>query len=756
MLNYDFRSLSSYDFECLARDLLQKERGFTLETFTPGRDGGIDFRYIGDSSKKTIVQCKHFADSKFTALFSKLKNDELSKIKRLNPSSYILVTSIGLTPSNKDKIKDLFATFCLSTDDIWGKGDINNRLGKFADIEKKHFKLWLPSITVLEEIIHSGISNQTRLEIDNIKEKSKYYVQNKSFNLAYEVLEDTRYCVISGIPGIGKTTLANALLIAYLKNGYEPVIISNDISEGFKLYNRNSKQIFYYDDFLGQTSFDEKLNKNEDQGILRFIEMINTSKEKRFILTTREYVLNQAMANYEKLSALNIDFHKCVVQLSDYTKFERAKILFNHIYFSQLPTKYKLRFLEGKIYLKIINHYNYNPRVIEWITDYTRNIKIKDSEYMPTVLKTLDNPKQLWLHAFEHQISNQARGLLLVLASFSGSSSMDILEDAFYSYAKHSRKRYSSRDFRRALKETEGNFINIVKYDKTMHVNFHNPSIRDFLELYLVENFIDLKTICISAKHFDQFLGLWKDKLKEAIISCSAEFLNGIKRTFEQGCIYQYKIPISGGDPYYVSVSMLESRLIFVTHVLATVKDEAGISLLDSMVLKLIDNIDNKIVHKVKLVELIELLSKSRFIDQPNVVKLVQITATTIVNGIYEKFDIEDYSLFIRIKNTYPDLIPKNEINKIRLQFESQYKDDVDYICNEMESIADAENYLKSIRDVSEYFDLDANSEISTLQSRIEELNSQNIEEPDMSDYYDHDDEGGSDSEIEMLFSYLE
>ncbi len=751
---YDFRSLSSYDFECLARDLLQKERGFTLESFTPGKDGGIDFRYTGNSAKKTIVQCKHFADSKFTTLFSKLKNDELPKIKKLNPASYILVTSIGLTPSNKDKIKDLFDPFCLSTDDVWGKGDINNRLGKFADIERKHFKLWLPSVTVLEQIIHSEISNQTKIEIEHIRDKLKYYVQNKSFNLAYEILEAAKYCVISGIPGIGKTTLANALLIAHVKNGYEPIIINNDISEGFKLYNPESKQIFYYDDFLGQTSFDEKLNKNEDQGILRFIEMVSTSKDKRFILATREYVLNQAMANYEKLNALNIDFYKCIIQLSDYTKFEKAKILFNHIYFSKLPIKYKLRFLEDKVYFKIINHSNYNPRIIEWVTDYTRNIKIKDNEYISVVLKTLDNPAQLWSHAFENQISNQARCLLVTLASFSGLSSLDTLEDAFCSYSKYGAKKYSAKDFKKTLKETEGNFISIIKHDKTTRVDFHNPSIRDFLEFYLLDNVVDLKAICLSAKYFDQFLGLWKDKLKEGLIACSTEFLKGIGRTFKQGCVHKYEIPISGREPYYVSVSMLESRLIFVLNVLTIIKNENGVALVDIMTLKLLDNIDKKVFHKKKLVELIEFISTSRFLNQPCIVKLIQVTAKTIIDSICDKFDVEDYTLLIRIKNIYPDLIPDEELKKIRSKFEGLYKEEVNYICTEMESVDDVEIYLESIKDVSEYFELDAHNEICALENRMDELKAENIEDPNTSDYH-YDETVGSDREIDILFSHL-
>jgi len=45
MPDYDFKSLSPYDFQNLVRDLLQKELDVTLECFTMGRDNGIDLRY---------------------------------------------------------------------------------------------------------------------------------------------------------------------------------------------------------------------------------------------------------------------------------------------------------------------------------------------------------------------------------------------------------------------------------------------------------------------------------------------------------------------------------------------------------------------------------------------------------------------------------------------------------------------------------------------------------------------------------------
>ena len=107
MVDYNFASLSPYDFECLVRDPLQQELNLTLEGFTAGRDNGIDLRYSRNSDNQIIVQVKHYANSKFSVLLNQLKSKELDKVKQLDPSTYILATSMGLTPLNKNKIKNI-------------------------------------------------------------------------------------------------------------------------------------------------------------------------------------------------------------------------------------------------------------------------------------------------------------------------------------------------------------------------------------------------------------------------------------------------------------------------------------------------------------------------------------------------------------------------------------------------------------------------------------------------------------------------
>ena len=285
MPDYDFTTLSPYDFELLCRDLLQKELNIRLQTFTSGRDRGIDLRYAPAYNGALIVQCKHYGRSPVSSLLHSLRINELPKVQDLSPRRYILATSLGLTPDNVDTIAGLFRPYCQSRQDIYGRQDLNNLLGKYPDIEKAHLKLWLTSLHVLERVLHNAIYVQSALDREEIHTKLKVYVSIGSLQRAAETLRNTHTCIITGIPGIGKTTLAQILLTWYLMDDWEVVTVRQNITEALTRFSHdpNAKQIFWYDDFLGQVSLGDKLAKNEDKIILQLIASVANHANRRFI-----------------------------------------------------------------------------------------------------------------------------------------------------------------------------------------------------------------------------------------------------------------------------------------------------------------------------------------------------------------------------------------------------------------------------------------------------------------------------------------
>src|SRR5205807_5018708 len=156
---YDFKQLSPADFEDLTRDLLQRHWRIHLEVFKTGRDKGIDFRYA--AADATIVQCKHFVGSSTAKLIHHIQTSEYPKVVQLNPQRYVLVTSLPLSPTDKDKINAALRPYIINMGDIIGAGDLNNLIGLHSDIENQHFKLWMSSTVVLQRVLYNAAHVQT-------------------------------------------------------------------------------------------------------------------------------------------------------------------------------------------------------------------------------------------------------------------------------------------------------------------------------------------------------------------------------------------------------------------------------------------------------------------------------------------------------------------------------------------------------------------------------------------------------------------
>jgi len=509
MLLYDFKSISPSEFENLSRDLMKAERGMDFEIFKQGRDGGVDLRHA-KCGNEIIVQCKHYANSRFSTLLSNLKNKELPKVKKLNPSSYIVITSLELSPKEKKEIQTIMSPYVLEESDIIGNEQLNAWLREYPQVEKNYFNLWACTVPIMERILHSGIYNYTESQMDELETKLRYSVKSPNFNIAQEILQSQRFCIIAGAPGIGKTTLAEMLLIDYMRSGYTPIAISNDIEEGFNLYNPNEKQVFYYDDFLGQTGLDNKLNKNEDERIISFSKMCNKSANSLFIMTTREYILNQAKSTYEKLSRSGIDLNKCIIDTNSYTQLDRAKIFYNHLYFKSVPNDYIVQLLGDQNYLKIVNNPSFNPRVIEFVTEESFIHRTKPENYVSEILKTLNTPHIIWEHVYKNQISKESQQLLVVLLSCSERIKLTDFRSLYrkfrINYVSEFGGDRSSDEFKSSLKECEGDFLKITLINNDQIVSFRNPSVRDYIALYLSEDVELLSSLVDSISSFTQIM----------------------------------------------------------------------------------------------------------------------------------------------------------------------------------------------------------------------------------------------------------
>lgn len=506
MANYDFSTLNDRDLEELVRDLLSKKLSVDFQSFKPGADKGIDLRYstINDENE-IVVQVKHYIGSGVSKLKSELKAKEAQKVVLINPKRYIFCTSVPLSPQDKEKIKDVFEPYIKSTSDVIGKEDLNKWLEDYPEILERHFKLWLSSVDIIKRIIKNGVKGRSEFYKEKILKEIILYVPNKTHNEAVDILNSNHFLLITGAPGIGKSTLANMLTFQLLAEGFELIYV-REIIEAEEAYMPEKKQVFYFDDFLGSITLNLRNSRNLDSAIVSFTERVRSDKHKRLILTSRTVILNQARGVSDKIENSNIDISNYEVIVENYTDWNKARILYNHIYLSDLNDEQKLIFFQNDFHWKVIKHRFYNPRLIQDITKV-------NSEYSEKfVLDILNDPKKVWEKPFNVQISQISRLLLLTMYSLGGGIYQvtdDRLKEAFNSRisfeVENNNYQRTGNEYNFALNELVGSFIirTIDKYNAMY--SFFNPSIEDFIFAYFQNSHEEYLELLQSSIFFDQF-----------------------------------------------------------------------------------------------------------------------------------------------------------------------------------------------------------------------------------------------------------
>ncbi|MGA8744586.1 MAG: restriction endonuclease [Solirubrobacterales bacterium] len=507
-----FDDLSDLDFEELTADLMRANFGLPFRAGTRGRDAGVDVLAVDAEGDKHVVQCKHYKDSTISHVRGAAK-EEAERFGKSGPdfASYRFVTSHRLNHTQREEIAGILAPWVNSIDDIYGEGDLRRLLREHPKIEGEHVKLWLAGAGPLQQLLNAAAYERSSALLEETRGSLPRFVHTEAFAEAREILRKERVCVIAGTAGVGKTTMSRLLMLDGLEEGFQPYEIApGGLKDAWQLLALDERQLFYFDDFLGQTALHE--SRHHDAELLRFMRKIARTPGRRFVLATREYILRQARQLSEALDREAEDSHRFLLTIDRYSRQEKARIFYTHIYFSEeVDETAKRSLLEGRRYLEIIDHPGYNPRLIEWFTGWSGHELTTEekADYARYCLSVLAEPHQLWSHAFEQGLSEPERALLISLLGLPRRVDERDAEQAFETACAARGIELGGHRFLRSLEIVDDSFLTCEGPWGRVHMSFINPSVIDFLRTYLLSSNPDALQAIVSAHFFEQVTWLW-------------------------------------------------------------------------------------------------------------------------------------------------------------------------------------------------------------------------------------------------------
>lgn len=487
MSDYDFKPLNDKEFEILCADLLGEAEGRHFERFKAGKDAGVDGRFFTVQGNEVILQCKHWCNTPIKQLIQQLSKIEKPKLDKLKPHRYVLAVSNPLSRTDKKSIYHVLAPYVISESDIYGKEDLNDLLKNKAHIEQRHYKLWLHSASVLRHTLNNAILGRSAFSLEEIIRSSARYVVTANHDAALKQLERLGVVIITGEPGVGKSTLADHLCLHYVTQDFAYLKIADDIREAESAFDPESKQVIYFDDFLGR-NYLEALKGHEGNHITQFIRRIAANKNKRFVLTSRSTILNQGKFLIDSFEHGNVQQNEYELRIQSLTDLDKAQILYNHIWHSSLGNEYIEQLYSNRRYRVIIAHKNFNPRLISYITDTTRLETCPSDNYWNYITRSLTNPSQVWENPFNAQQDDFGRAIILLVVLNGYALGEDVLAKAYHRFLTlpENQNLQGRREYQSNIRLLTGSFLSrTVSSQGPPTIDLFNPSIGDYvLERY--------------------------------------------------------------------------------------------------------------------------------------------------------------------------------------------------------------------------------------------------------------------------------
>ncbi|WP_416864672.1 MAG: restriction endonuclease [Imperialibacter sp.] len=518
MTNFDFhRLLFPTEFENFCRDLLEiRETGITFTTYRRGRDGGIDIRAT-NSKEKIIGQCKLYDPTKYNVLLRNLKK-ELATCKRENANRYILCINIELTPLRSSEILEIFSGYIKREEDIIDGIKLNKYLSQeqYQYLFKSYSKLLIPNFQsielALDKVFFRKYYQKTTYFLHEIETKHRLFHHTAQLPFLIQHLEENKVIILTGNPGVGKTTTAMMIANFFLSKKVKDLIFLEERDYTDTLSIAEENRLIIVDDFWGQ-NFSPQIKGHDtfQREFQTIIGHFTNSKNCFLILTSRDYVIRDVLKEAELETENLLNTNKHVINIEDHSREDKVKILLNHLLFYDFDLSYFQNALYNDTFEHIIKHRNYSPRHLDFfIKTYLSDGYQSRYAFYDSLFRYLDNPTAFWNDTFQ-KLNPTAKAILLILLVSGDPMDIKDLKSSFNDIQIKAREILNEGiipgDFDKEFKKLEEFYISINQdeYYHDTSIKFQSPGIKDYLlEFLRNDGYLWIHPIILKARFFNQ------------------------------------------------------------------------------------------------------------------------------------------------------------------------------------------------------------------------------------------------------------
>ncbi|MFF6828714.1 restriction endonuclease [Streptomyces longwoodensis] len=545
--DYDFASLSPYDFEVFVRDLLSAQDRLVYSTFRVGADGGIDLKAVSDKGW-VVAQCKHTPSAdRGSVLRAARKEAGRAAGMGFVPVRYVFVTSADLTPASERETREALSGVA-GTVEVHGRGWLNAVLALHPEVERRHFKLWISSTQAVRAMMQDGVFLRGESRIQRIERNYLRFVHHEACEVARFTLEQHGCVLLSGAPGAGKTTIAEYLLLLWWHRGFRVIVDPRTVDQWWAWLEDDTPTVFFFDDVWGQTHHQDHGSRHHETDMSEFIESIverqtGGTTAKVLIMTSRVQVLQETVRLSDASRRAMDRLAHCHVTVERLPYDIRGRMLFNHVHLAITDPQARRDLAASSWWQQMVGHRNYSPRLVELVV--RRNRARSAQELIDDLDEALENPFEIWGASFRAlPLVDQQLLLTLSLMDSQLAPWQEVVQ-------RLGGIPLSNSHVDAALERLDGSWITKGLHADNRILALADPSQRDFLIRYLsvspgamtaiIKNAVsvdDLITVCRRGEATElennlRLFSIGEDLFRSVLDTCARELLARLRELWD-------------------------------------------------------------------------------------------------------------------------------------------------------------------------------------------------------------------------------